>query len=97
MYFFIYIDLCDLLELHTPSEKMRRLRDVMDIYRIAVGGEGKVDETLLQKLITRTIVLSKMPNLSSQFAYKCFKYRFLEMFLPDKNLMSTDGKVLKDF
>ena len=38
MYFSCDVDLWDLLELSTPQDKIRRLRDIMDIYKIAVGG-----------------------------------------------------------
>lgn len=81
--------LWDLLDLSSPQEKMRKLRDIIDIYKIAAG-EAKGEEIILNKLITRTVTQARMPNLVSQLAY-------LEMFVPEQRLMSTEGKILRQF
>ena len=67
-------DLWDLLDLNTPTEKMQKLKDIMEIYRIAV--DGKLDKTLLDRLLTKTLLTAKMPNLISQFAYFLCKLAF---------------------
>ena len=35
----IYLDLCALGETDTPTDKIRKLRDIIDLYKIALGRE----------------------------------------------------------
>lgn len=45
---------------------MRRLRDLVEVYRMAIAKEGKVEEGLLDSLLVRTVASSGVPNLVSQ-------------------------------
>ena len=69
MYLCVNIDLASLGEVSSPIEKMKRLRDLVEVYRIAISQEGKVDETVLEQLLVKTVAFSRTPNLVSQLAY----------------------------
>ena len=56
---------------------MRKLRDIIDIYKIAAG-EAKGEEIILNKLITRTVTQARMPNLVSQLAFIFFNVDILK-------------------
>lgn len=45
---------------------MRRLRDLVEVYRMAIAKERKVEEGLLDSLLVRTVASSGVPNLVSQ-------------------------------
>jgi hypothetical protein len=49
-----------------PGDKMRKLREVMEIYRMALGKGGKAEEEVTERLLAKTILLAKPPNLVSQ-------------------------------
>ena len=53
-------------EVTSPGDKMRRLRDLVEVYRMAIAKEGKVEEGLLDSLLVRTVASSGVPNLVSQ-------------------------------
>lgn len=59
---------------YTPINKMKKLRDIIDIYKIALGkgGKGETDrkvvEDLIDKLLMKTVLAAKVPNLISQLA-----------------------------
>ena len=49
---------------------MRRLRDIIDLYRMAL--EGKVEDLILEGLLVGTLSSARMPNLVSQLVYPFF-------------------------
>lgn len=69
------IDLEAMGSASTPSDKMRKLRDIVEIYKIALGkgrrgdAERSATEELIDKLLMKTILAANVPNLVSQLSY----------------------------
>ena len=75
MYLHPDLDLDAMGSVSTPSEKMRKLKDIVEIYKIALGkgGRGETErratEELIDKLLMKTVLAANVPNLVSQLAY----------------------------
>ena len=67
----------------SPVEKARKLKELLEMLRV-VGEKGEA----VERLLVRAVLAARMPNLVSTLG-------FLEIFLPEDKLISSEGMVLK--
>lgn len=72
----------------SPLEKARKLKELLEIYRMVIErSEPRTNETV-ERLLASSVVAARLANLVSTLG-------FLEMFLPEDKLISSEGVVLK--